>query len=318
MTFSVTILGSNSATPAYGRHPTAQVVNHYEKLFLVDCGEGTQMQFERYHIKRSRVEHIFISHLHGDHYFGLIGLLTSFALNKRSKPLWIYAPADLKNIIEVHLNVTGGWENLGYEIYWYKIAFDAPQVIYENNHLSVETIILNHSLPCVGFLFREKMRGRNIHKHKIEEFQLSIESIAHIKAGGDYTTPEGVVVSNQELTYEALPPRAYAFCTDTTIIADNIAQLKGVHTLYHEATFLSEHAERAAATLHSTAAQAALFARDAQIGQLLLGHFSAKYSNLEPLLQEAKDIFSNTALAIEGVTFHVLQQPPKEKNTADL
>jgi len=301
--FEITILGSNGAIPAYNRHPSAQVLNFHGSLFLLDCGEGTQLQMNRYNIKRGKMDHILISHLHGDHYFGLIGLITSFNLNYRTTPLHIYGPHGLREIIETHLH----WSNtqLRYEIKFYPLSAEQSCTIYEDDQLEIETIILKHRLPTTGFLFKEKKAQLNIRKEKIQEYNIGLDDIVRIKAGEDLILPNGTVVPNTALTHSQKLPRSFAYCADTIYNEDILPQITGVDLLYHEATFTHEHAARAAETMHTTAQQAGTIAAKANVKQLMIGHFSARYEDLTVLLSEAKTVFENSFLAIEGETFQV-------------
>jgi ribonuclease Z len=294
MHFELTILGCNGAIPAYDRHPTSQFLTHHGQGFLLDCGEGTQMQMARYNIKRGRLDHIFITHIHGDHFFGLMGLLTSFNLNYRETPLHIYGYGGIEEIVRTHFRHAE--TQLRYEIIFHPVTADAPKVIFENNLLTVETIILKHRIPTTGFLFREK---------KIVEYSIPIPSIVAIKQGEDFTTPSGVVIPNTELTTEASQPRSYAFCTDTLYTESFVDQIKGVDLLYHEATFVHEHRQRAAETMHSTSKEAATIALKAEVGKLIIGHFSARYEDLSLMLDECKEVFPNTELALEGRVFEI-------------
>lgn len=303
MQFDVTILGSNAAIPAYNRYPSSQVVNYNSNLFLVDCGEGSQFRMQQFNIKRGRLDNIFISHLHGDHFFGLVPLLTSFNLNWREHPLNIYGPPGLKEIIDIHFKYAG--TVLKYEINFHPIEADVPKVIYEDNCLTVETIILTHRLPTTGFLFREKKGQRKIISEKIEQYQIPYQVINDIKNGADFTTAEGKVIPNAELTLDPPTPRSYAYCSDTIYTESFLVQIKGLTTLYHEATFIHEHTERAAETYHTTSTQAAKLAAAAGVGKLLIGHFSARYEDLSQLHTEAKTVFPNTHLAIEGAVFEI-------------
>lgn len=303
MQFDVTILGSNAAIPAYNRHPASQVVNYNGNLFLVDCGEGSQFRMQHFNIKRGRLDNIFISHLHGDHFFGLVPLLTSFNLNWREHDLNIYGPPGLKEIIDVHFKYAN--TVLKYKINFHPIEADAPRVIYEDSCLTVETIILTHRLPTTGFLFKEKQGQRKILSEKIEQYQIPYQVINDIKNGADFTTTEGKVIPNAELTTAPPAPRAYAYCSDTIYTESFAEQISGLTTLYHEATFVNEHTERAAETYHTTGAQAAKVAVAANAGKLLIGHFSARYEDLNTLLSEAKEVFPNTYLAEEGKVFEI-------------
>lgn len=302
MTFSVTILGSNSALPAHGRHPTSQLLNHNEKLFLIDCGEGTQMQLSNYKVRRSKIDHIFISHLHGDHYYGLIGLLTSYHLLRRTEPLHLFAPMGLKEIIDVNFKYSN--TKLVYELITHEINCGETAVIYENEQLAVSTIPMKHRIPCCGFLFREKKHERRILPEKLAEFKIPVGMITDLKKGNDIVL-EGKMIPNRELTADPDVPRSYAFCSDTLYHDSFIPQVTGADLLYHESTFMEESAERAQLTFHSTTLQAASIAQKAAAKKLLIGHFSAKYDDLGLVLSEARTVFPATELAVEGTTFQV-------------
>ena len=303
MQFDLTILGSNGAIPAHDRHPSSQVLNYNGNLFLIDCGEGTQFRLNKFNIKRGRLDHIFISHLHGDHYFGLIGLLTSFNLNWRETPLHIYGPAGLEEIMNVHFKHSQ--TQLKFQIHYHPTNTDEPCVIYEDEVLQVETIILKHRLPTTGFFFKEKKGLRKILVDKIAEYNIQHKDITGIKKGADFTTADGRVIPNAELTLDPPRPRSYAYCSDTVFIESYIEQLKGVGLLYHEATFVDEHTARALETFHTTSRQAATIAKNAHAQKLVIGHFSARYENLDTLLSQAKEVFPDTYLAIEGTIFHI-------------
>lgn len=303
MQFDVTILGSNGAIPAYNRHPSAQIVSHNGNCFLIDCGEGTQLQMNQYGIKRGKLDNIFISHLHGDHYFGLIGLISSFNLNYRTNPLYIYGPVGLDEIINAHLK--WGQTQLRYEIYFHPVLADKPRVIFDSDYLSVETIVLKHRLPTTGFLFKEKPGLRNMRREKIQEYHLEVDDIISIKQGNDFITNDGRIIPNTELTTEPRESRSYAYCCDTVYTEDFIHQIAGINMLYHDSTFSNEHLERAVETMHTTAKQCAQLAAKAGVRHLLLGHFSARYEDLNTLLAEALPQFGNTSLAIEGSVFQI-------------
>ncbi|HLP19011.1 MAG TPA: ribonuclease Z [Chitinophagales bacterium] len=303
MQFDVTILGSNAAIPAYNRYPTSQVLNYNGNLFMIDCGEGAQFRMNDFSIKRAHLNHIFISHLHGDHYFGLVPLLTSFNLNWREHPLHLYGPPALQEIIEVQFKHS--LTQLRYELIFHPVLADASKVIYEDDHLTVETILLTHRLPTTGFLFKEKQHPRKILAEKITEYNIPYQQIVGIKNGGDFVCATGETIPNAELTLDPAPPRSYAYCSDTVYIETFIEQIKGVNLLYHESTFIDEHKERAAETLHTTTKQAARIAKLAGAQTLLIGHFSARYQDLSLLLTESRDVFHNTHLAEEGKTFEV-------------
>jgi len=303
MTFEITILGSSSATPIYQRHPTAQVLNVHERLFLVDCCEGTLIQMNRFRIKFHRINHIFISHLHGDHYLGLMGLLSTMHLQGRTIPLHLYAPAELEEIIEIQLRYSQ--TDLRYEIVFHPINASKSEVIYQDDDLEVRTIVLNHRSPCTGFLFSEKQKQRKLRKEKLEEYQVPVSAYHDLKNGKDYVDENGKRILNSELTTDPRQPRTYAFCSDTLYNEKIIPMIRGIDLLYHEATFMNDKIELAAETFHTTASQAATIAVKADVKRLLIGHFSARYKNLYPLLEEAKVVFENTTLALEGDRFTI-------------
>lgn len=303
MIFEVGILGSSSATPIYQRHPTAQVINFHERFFLIDCGEGTLIQMNRYKIKFHRINHIFISHLHGDHYLGLLGLISTMHLQGRVSTLHIHGPNDLKEIIDIQLKYSE--TTLRYPVEFHSIDPKNPSVLYDDEDVSISSIILSHRIPCTGFLFTEKPRQRKLKKDKLAQFNIPVTFYNELKAGKDYIDEEGKTVPNSALTIDPRKPRRYAFCSDTIFDERLISIVKGVDLLYHEATFLSDKADRAKETFHSTAAQAATIAKEAGVRRLIIGHFSARYKNLYPLLEEAKSVFPETTLAIEGDRFSI-------------
>ena len=303
MQFDLTILGSNGAIPAHDRHPSSQILNYNGSLFLIDCGEGTQFQLNKFNIKRGRLDHIFISHLHGDHYFGLIGLLTSFNLNWRETPLHIYGPDGIEEVMNVHFKHSQ--TQLKFQIHYHPTVADEPKVIYEDEALQVETIILKHRLPTTGFIFREKKGLRKILVDKIAEHKIPYADIVAIKKGADFKDEHGHIIPNSELTSDPPEPRSYAYCSDTVYINSFIQQIKGVGLLYHEATFVDEHTARALETFHTTSRQAATVAKQAKAGKLVIGHFSARYENLDLLLNQAREVFPETYLAKEGTVFPI-------------
>lgn len=303
MKFEVTILGSSSATPIFNRNPTAQALNVNERLYLIDCGEGTQQQMLRFEVKASRIDHIFISHLHGDHYLGLIGLLSSLHLNGRKDPLKLFCPAPLKEIIELQFKYSE--THLQYTIEYVFTDPLKPGIILENHDVTVETIPLNHRIPCTGFLFREKKRLRKLIKEKVEQLNIPIEFYSRLKKGDDYVAPDGFVYKNDQLTTDSAEPRTYAYCSDTLYDLSYFDQIQGVNMLYHEATFLHNMLDRAKETHHTTAWQAGDVAAKVGAHQLLIGHFSARYKTLNDLLDEAQSVFPETDLAIEGRTFQI-------------
>jgi ribonuclease Z len=301
MKFELTILGSSSATPIFNRNPTSQILNINEKIFLIDCGEGTQSQLLKYGIKSQRIDHIFISHLHGDHYLGLVGLLSSLHLNGRIKTMHIYGPPALQEIVEIQFKHSQ--TDIRYPIEFHHTTNVTSEIIHQDTELMVETIILSHRIPCTGFKFSEKQRLPKIIRSKIEELNIPVEFIPLIKKGHPYTNKEGKSYQPDELTVPADIPRSYAYCSDTICNWQYIDKIKNVDLLYHEATFTHDMLDRALETFHTTALQAGEIAIKAGAKKLLLGHFSARYRDLTPLLEEARSVFQNTDLAIEGVTF---------------
>ena len=303
MTFSLTILGSSSALPTSTRFPSAHVLNVHERFFLIDCGEGTQMQMRKFKFKFGKVNHIFISHLHGDHTLGLFGLISTLVLLDRKSKLTIYGPPLLEKIIDDHLDA---FEiNLPFTLEFIHLDCSSSCKIYEDDRLTVETIPLKHRIPTCGFLFREKPRLRNIRKEMIVEYNIPIREIQKIKEGADFTLETGEVISNDKLTILPDPPRTFAYCTDTLYTESIIPKIRGVNLLYHEATFMHDMADQAHDNFHSTGYQAAMLAKKAEVGKLVLGHFSSRYKDLNPLLQEAKQVFENTFLAEDGSIFPV-------------
>jgi ribonuclease Z len=303
MIFELSILGSSSATPIYQRHPTSQVLNIHERLFLVDCGEGTLIQMNRYKIKFHRINHIFISHLHGDHYLGLVGLLSTMHLQGRTTDMHIYCQKPLQEIIEIQLKYSE--TILRYPIHYHFMDPDKSELIYSDDELEIFTIVLNHRIPCSGFLFREKKGLRKLIKEKLHQYQVPVNFYQELKNGKDFITQDGKVIPNNELTIEPRIPRSYAFCSDTRYDERIIPGIKNIDLLYHEATFLNDKLARAEETFHSTASQAATIAKKANVKRLIIGHFSARYKNLYPLLDEAREVFAETTLAIEGDSFKI-------------
>lgn len=304
MKFEVTILGSSSATPIYNRNPTSQALNVNERLYLIDCGEGTQQQMLRFDVKPSRIDHIFISHLHGDHYLGLVGLLSSMHLNGRKKELKLFGPQHLLEIINLQLKYSE--TTLQYPIEFTITNADRAEVIVDNEDVTVETIPLDHRIACTGFLFREKKRQRKLLKDKLQELQVPVQYYTALKKGKDYIAGDGTVYKNDTLTIDSEQPKAYAYCSDTIFNPQYFQQISNVNLLYHEATFLHNMLDRAGETFHTTALQAAQIATQTQAKMLLIGHFSARYKNLDELLDEAKSVFPTTELAIEGRTFAIV------------
>ena len=289
MSLSLTILGSSSALPTSKRFLTAHLVNHDERFFLLDCGEGTQIQLRRFGNKMARINHIFISHLHGDHVFGIFGLLSTMNMHGRKTPLHIYSHPKLEEIITSHLNYFN--DDIKFPIHYHHIGATKSQILYEDNKLEISTIPLKHRIPCVGFLIKEKPKLLNIRKETIEYYNIGVKQILSIKQGNDFITENGKVIPNSQLTYSSFIPKSYVYCTDTKPLKSILTYIKGVDILYHEATFLHKDAKLAKQTYHSTAQQAAEIASEAKVGQLVIGHFSSRYKNDNEFLTEAKEVF---------------------------
>ncbi|MEN8224178.1 MAG: ribonuclease Z [Bacteroidota bacterium] len=303
MNFSVTILGSGAAIPLTHRNPSAHLINVHEKLFLFDCAEGTQVQLRRNHVRIQRIEHIFISHLHGDHYFGLMGLITTLHLLGREAELHLYAPPALEKIIQLHLE--SSQTILRYPLTFHALDTEKPEIILDNKSVTVQTIPMKHNFPTCGFLIREKQSKANIRKDFLEGKELSHADYRRIKDGNDYVDQEGVVHKYQDITIPPQAARAYAYCTDTAYDEEIIPLIKDVDLLYHEATFMEDRAADAEAKFHSTAKQAARIALKAEAKKLLIGHYSARYRDLEGMLEEAKEVFQDTILADDGMVVEV-------------
>jgi ribonuclease Z len=303
MSFRLTILGTSSALPTSERYPTAHVLNIHERLFLIDCGEGTQMQMRRYRIKFGKLNHIFISHLHGDHFFGLYPLLSTYNLMGRKAPLNIYAPAGFEELLERHLNDFD--INLAYDLMLHPLVGRALKLILNDKNVEVYSFPLKHRIKTYGFLFREKRADRNIIKEKIAEYGISISEIGQLKKGKDIIREDGQVIVCDEVTKKPPEPASYAFCSDTGYFPKLAGYVSGVTLLYHEATFGDENDALARQTGHSTARHAATVARDAGAGKLLLGHFSARYKSPSVLEEEARTVFPDTEAAQEGMTYTI-------------
>ena len=299
--FGVTILGNNSALPAYDRHPTSQVVTLNDQVFMIDCGEGTQMQLSKYKIRRSRINHIFISHLHGDHYFGLPGLITSLGLLGRESGLHIYAPALLEGMIRPLLHAADA--RLPYELVFHSLMRDG--VILDDERFSVECFAVTHRIECWGFIIREKKKPKKINKEAITKFDIPTAFYEKLKDGEDYVDENGSIIKNELVTIANAPGKVYAYCADTVYNEEIAQKVKNVNLLYHETTYLKNLEAKAVERGHSTSVQAGKIAILAHAKQLLIGHFSSKYELLDDFLTETKEVFPNTQLAIEGVTYYV-------------
>lgn len=301
--FEVNILGCGSALPTTRHNATSQVVNIREKLFMIDCGEGTQVQLRKSRLKFSRLNHIFISHLHGDHCFGLMGLISTFGMLERTADLHIYSHPDLKTLLNPHLDFF--CKGMPYKVIFHDINPAERKVIFEDRSLTVETVPLRHRLPTCGFLFREKPTPNHIIREMTDFYKVPLYMMNRIKNGEDFVTDDGSVIPNSRLTTPSDPPRSYAYCSDTSYIPNITEQIQNVDVLFHEATFTDSEKARAKATQHSTARQAADIALKANAGQLIIGHFSARYENEECLLNEAREIFPNTVLANENLRIEI-------------
>jgi ribonuclease Z len=299
----LTILGSSSALPTSERFPSAHVLNVHERLYLIDCGEGTQMQLRKCRIRFSKINHIFISHLHGDHIFGLYGLLSTFSLMGRRSPVRLYAPENYRNLLFSHLHDFD--INLSFEIDFVPLSGKDPVQILDDKYITVTSFPLSHRVTCFGFLFREKQSARNIISDSIVKYNIPYVRIPAIKKGADFTTSDGTVISNEELTIPAPEPLSYAYCSDTRYFRRLASFLKGVSLLYHEATFDKSLSDLAEITGHSTTSDAARVATEAGAGCLMIGHFSARYRSVFPLVDEAKSLFTNTMPAIDGSSYDI-------------
>jgi ribonuclease Z len=303
MPFELTILGSSSALPTSERYPTAQVLNILGRFLLIDCGEGTQIQLRRQKISFSKIKHIFISHLHGDHYFGLIGLISTLNLLGLKTELHIYSPSELKSLIQPQLDFIKG--EMKIKLIFHPLNFKKPQKIYSDKRVEVFSFPVKHSISTCGFLFKEIQKQPNIKKEVIDKFNIPIIQMKNIKEGGDFITESGEIIHNHKLTTPAPRPRSYAFCTDTAYHEPIIDIIKEVDLLYHEATFPEEMKEFARKTLHSTTIDAANIAKLANVKKLIIGHFSARYHDASLFENEARTVFANAHAAKEGKTYKI-------------
>jgi ribonuclease Z len=299
--FAVTILGNNSAVPAFDRHPTSQVVTLDGNNYLVDCGEGTQIQMINYKIRRSKISHIFISHLHGDHYFGLIGLINSFGLLNHQQELHVFGPSPLNDIIELQLKVAD--TKLPFALHLHTIT--GPATLLNTEKLEVSCFRTNHRIECYGFVFKEKKRLRKLNPEKAKEYEIPQSFYERLKDGEDYTRKDGTIIKNELVTEAGDAGKRYAFCADTKYDESIIPHIKAADMIYHETTYLDNLRERAESRFHSTSKQAAALAKKAGVKKLLIGHFSSKYDTLEEFEKEAREFFENTELALEGVCYEV-------------
>ena len=298
---ALTILGNNSAIPAFDRLPTAQVLQSLEENYLIDCGEGTQMQMAKFKIRRSKINHIFISHLHGDHYFGLIGLLTSMSLLGRTQDLHLYAHPTLEQIIDLQLEVAK--TTLSYKLYFHGLGEDGE--ILSDNKIIVKSFKVQHRIECWGFLFKEKKNPRKIDIERIKSFDIPASFYEKLQKGEDYITKKGTIIPNEEVTIPGSKAKTYGYCADTIFDEGLVEKVMGVDLLYHETTYLKADEKKAAARYHSTTLQAATIAEKAGVKKLLIGHFSAKYELLDEFLAETAAIFPNTELALGGMCYKI-------------
>jgi ribonuclease Z len=297
----LTILGCYAATPRTFTNPTSQVLEIKNRLFLIDCGEGTQVQLRKNKLKFSKINHVFISHLHGDHFFGLIGLISTFALLGRTTDLHIYGPKGIKEIIDLQLRLSNSWTN--YQLFFHELESKKSEIIYEDEKVTVKTIPLKHRVYTNGFLFQEKIGERRLDMNAVQDFEIDTCYYQNIKNGRDITLEDGRVIANDKLTYDPVPALSYAFCSDTKYNEDIIPVIDNVSVLYHESTFLDSEEALASKTMHSTAKEAAKIALKANVKQLILGHYSTRYDSIDLFKDEAETIFKEVLLADDGKSF---------------
>lgn len=298
---NLTILGCYAATPRTITNPTSQVLEMQNRLFLIDCGEGTQVQLRKNKIKFSKINHIFISHLHGDHCYGLIGLVSTFMLLNRENELHIYGPKGIKEIIKLQLRLSNSWPT--YKLTFHELTSTESEIIFEDNKVIVKTIPLKHRVYTNGFLFQEKVGERKLDINAVQEYEIDKCYFQNIKNGKDITLDDGRIIPNEELSFDALPPKSYAFCSDTIFDESIVPLIQDVDVLYHESTFLDSEEHLSGKTMHSTAKQAALIALKANAKQLVLGHYSTRYPSIEMFREEAQTVFQNVLLADDGKIF---------------
>lgn len=302
-TFKVHILGCGSALPTLHHSASAQLVEVRDKLFMIDCGEGTQMQLRKMHVHFAKLGHVFISHIHGDHCFGLIGMISTFGMLGRTAKLHLYAPKELFIILQQQLDTF--CTDLGYEVVFHEVDTKRHTTIYEDRSITVESIPLSHRVPTCGYLFREKPLQPHIRRDMINFYHIPTSQINNIKAGNGWVTEDGETIPHENLVEPARQPRSYAYCSDTRYLPTLHEIVKGVTTLYHESTYGEDNAQMAQKYYHSTARQAATVARDAGVGKLILGHYSSRYQDEQVLLKEAQEVFPQTHLSDELLVFDV-------------
>ncbi|MGB1042349.1 MAG: ribonuclease Z [Tenacibaculum sp.] len=313
MSLHLTVLGCHSATPRVNAHPTAQYLEINNRHFLIDCGEGTQRQMRKYKIGFSKINHIFISHLHGDHFFGLIGLISTFGILNREKELHIYGPKGIKEITVLQLKLSKSWTK--FHINFHELESKESELIFEDDKVTVHTIPLDHRVYTNGFLFTEKEKPRKLHIDNIQQYdEIDTCDFHNIKAGKDFTLSTGEVISNYELTIDPPKPKSYAFCSDTAYKPDIVPLIKNVDMLYHEATFLKDKESLCEKTKHSTAEQAATIAKKANVTKLVIGHYSSRYTNIIDFKEEAQTVFDNVELAEAGKSYSINNLPIKALN----
>ncbi len=297
----LTVLGCHSATPRWDANPTAQVLEVKGHLFLIDCAEGTQVQLRKFKVKFARIKHIFISHLHGDHFFGLVGLISTFRLLGRDAELHVYGPKGIKEAVTLQLKLGKSWTN--YPLLFHELEGNSPEVVFEDDKVSITTIPLKHRVYTNGFLFKEKPGERGLDVEKARALNVEMSYYRKIKQGADAVTKDGRVIPNTEITFDPPPAKSYAYCSDTSYFPEIVPQIKGVTALYHESTFLEKEHHLAEKTEHSTSKEAAAIAKKAEVGTLILGHYSGRYGNLEAFRDEAQEIFEAVELAEDGKVF---------------
>ncbi len=297
----LTILGCYSATPRTFTNPTSQVLEINNHVFLIDCGEGTQVELRRNKVKFSRINHVFISHLHGDHFFGLVGLVSTFRMLNRENPLHIYGPKGIKEAITLQLKLSNSWTD--YPLHFHELINKESEIIFEDEKVCVSTVPLQHRVYCNGFLFKEKLGDRKLLMNKVYDYDIDVSYYRSIKKGKDVVLDDGTVIANDDITDEPNPIKSYAFCSDTRYDENKIPLIKGVTALYHESTFLESHKSLCSKTGHSTAIEAATIASKAAVGTLILGHYSTRYGDIELFRKEAQTVFQNVEIGDDGKVF---------------
>jgi ribonuclease Z len=301
ITLKLTILGCYAATPRTFTNPTSQILEIKNRLFLIDCGEGTQVQLRKNKVRFSKINHVFISHLHGDHFFGLVGLVSTFSLLNRATDLHIYGPKGIKEIIKLQLRLSNSWTN--YDLHFHELESKESEVIYEDEKVTIKTIPLKHRIYTNGFLFHEKVDKRKLNVDAVQSFKIDKCYYQNIKNGKDILLEDGRLIENYRLTFDPIAPKNYAFCSDTAYDESIIPLIKDVDILYHESTFLQTEESLAKKTLHSTAKEAATIALKANVKHLILGHYSTRYEDIKLFREEAQTIFPEVLLGDDGKSF---------------